>query len=77
MKSAHHQIRKSSGSIIKRPLLSSSEPDSVRKIIQTMQKVQMDTEEAKLNETSMSDNNGGRIKYKGKNKHNGKKRTSH
>lgn len=41
----------------------SSQPKSLAAFIQTMQSVQTDTEEAKLNETTMSDNNGKRITY--------------
>lgn len=40
-----------------------SEPQSLAAFIQTMQSVQTDTREAKLNETTMSDNNGKRITY--------------
>lgn len=41
----------------------SSEPKSLAAFIQTLQSVKIDSEEAKLNETTMSDNNGKRITY--------------
>lgn len=41
----------------------SSEPQSLAAFIQTLQSVKTDTPEAKLNETTMSDNNGKRITY--------------
>lgn len=40
-----------------------SEPQSLAAFIQAMQSVQTESEEAKLNETTMSDNNGKRITY--------------
>lgn len=40
-----------------------SEPQSLAAFIQAMQSVKTETEEAKLNETTMSDNNGKRITY--------------
>lgn len=40
-----------------------SEPQTLASFIQAMQSIPTDTEEAKLNETIMSDNNGKRITY--------------
>lgn len=48
----------------------STKPQSLAAFIQSMQSVKTESEEAKLNETTMSDNNGKRITYtiiKGKN----------
>lgn len=42
-----------------------------------MQSVKSDTPQAKENETSMSDNNGKRIKYRGRKERSRKKTTSH
>lgn len=41
----------------------STEPKSLAAFIQAMQSVQTETDDAKLNETTMSDNNGKRITY--------------
>lgn len=40
-----------------------SKPQSLAEFIQVMQSVKTKTEEANLNETTMSDNNGKRITY--------------
>ena len=38
-------------------------------LVKKLQAVKTDTPQAKANETSMDDNNGKRIKYRGKKKH--------